>query len=127
MADLIRARFIHKILNEEAHKFMQAQTSRIQSVLTERTGYLLTHRSAQAFGSDGDFEGVIVFQHPAYERFLDMRKLNNQEKGHRRYIHNRPIMKTYNRIAERLMTEFTQEMRESLRAEIDELRARFNR
>ena len=36
-------------------------------------------------------------------------------------------MKTYNRIAERLMTEFTQEMRESLRAEIDELRARFNR
>ena len=61
MADLIKARFIHKILNEEAAKFLTAQTSRIEAVLTEHTGYLRTHRTARAYGSDGDFEGEIQF------------------------------------------------------------------
>lgn len=126
MADLIKARFIHKILNEEAAKFLTSQTSRIEAVLTEHTGYLRTHRTARAYGSDGDFEGEIQFTHPAYERFLDMARLSGQEKGHRRRIHNRPIMKTYNRIAERLMTEFTDQTQQTLREEIEAIRAKFS-
>lgn len=127
MADLVRARFIKRILDDEAKKFISAQSSRIEAVLTQRSGNLLQSRSAKAYGSDGDFEGVIVFEHPAYERFLDMRRLSGQSKGHHRYIHNRPIMKTYNRIAERLMTEFTDETQAALRAEIEAIRASFGK
>lgn len=125
MADLVKARFIHKILNEEAENYLQGQTSRIRSVLTDRTGYLLSHRSAVAKGSDGDFDGVIEFVHPAYERFLDMPRLSGQQKAHRRRIHNRPVMRTYNRIADRLMTEFTSSMQAALKEEIDEIRSKF--
>lgn len=126
-ADLIRARFIHKVLDEEARKFYAAQTSRMEAVLGEKTGHLLTHRTVRALGGNGDFEGVVEFVHPAYERFLDMRHVRGQKKGHRRRIHNTPIMKTYNRIAERLLFDFTEATQEALRGEIEQIRASFGK
>ena len=125
MADLIRARFIHKILQEEGGRFLDRQTSQIQAKVKERSGRLLSGRRFQVYGSDGDFDGELVFTHPIYERFLDIRHLGGREKGTRRQIHNRPVMSAYNRIADRLMMEFTESTQAALRSEIDAIRWRF--
>ena len=61
MADLIRARFIHKILQEEGGRFLDRQTSQIQAKVKERSGRLLSGRRFQVYGSDGDFDGELVF------------------------------------------------------------------
>ena len=87
MADLIRARFIYKILQEEGGRFLDRQTSQIQAKVKERSGRLLSGRRFQVYGSDGDFDGELVFTHPIYERFLDIRHLGGREKGTRRQIH----------------------------------------
>ena len=123
--DIVKDRFIHKILTEEAGKLEAAQTEQIRRRTAERSGRLIFGRSYRKFGSDGTFEGKIEFTFPIYERFLDMRRLGNSEKGSRRYIHNRPFMRTYNRIAERLMTEFTEEMQETLRWEVELIKRHF--
>lgn len=123
--DIVKDRFIHKILTEEAGKLETAQTEQIRRRTTERSGRLIFGRSYRKFGSDGTFEGKIEFTFPIYERFLDMRRLGNSEKGSRRYIHNRPFMRTYNRIAERLMSEFTDATQDAIRREIEEIKQRF--
>jgi len=125
MPDIIRARFIRKVLQEEGNRFLSRQTSQIQSKVKEKTGRLLAGRRFQVYGSDGDFDSELVFTHPVYERFLDIRHLGGREKGVRRQIHNRPVMAAYNRIAERLMTEFTESTQAALRTEIDAIRRRF--
>lgn len=125
MPDIIRARFIRKVLQEEGNRFLSRQTSQIQSKVKEKSGRLLAGRRFQVYGSDGDFDSELVFMHPIYERFLDIRHLGGREKGVRRQIHNRTTMAAYNRIAERLMTEFTESTQAALRAEIDAIRQRF--
>jgi len=125
MPDIIRARFIRKVLQEEGNRFLSRQTSQIQSKVKEKTGRLLAGRRFQVYGGDGDFDSELVFTHPVYERFLDIRHLGGREKGVRRQIHNRPVMAAYNRIAERLMTEFTESTQAALRTEIDTIRRRF--
>lgn len=125
MDERIRSRFVHKVLTEEASRFHERQTVQIQNKTTERTGRLLRGRSYQVYGSDGSFEAQVVFSFPIEERFLDITHLGGSEKGRRRYLHNRPTMRMYNRVAERLMTEFTESMQEQLKAEIEEIRKKF--
>ena len=125
MRDRIRDRFINKVLKEEGDKFFRGQTAQIQSRLKSRTGYLLMYRKVWVYGSNGDFDAMLVLQHPVYERFLDMYRIATQEKHTRRYIHNRLVMRMYNNIADRLMTEFTDEMKETLKAEFEEIRRKF--
>ena len=122
MADIVRDRFIHKVLKEEGEKLLSSQTLVIGAKLESHTGALLNNRSAKAYGGNGDFEGVLVFEHPVYERFLDMPHLGGREKGTKRKIHNRPILQTYNRVAARLMTEFTDAVQAQLRDEITDIR-----
>lgn len=122
MTDIVRDRFVHKVLKEEGEKLLSAQTRRIEARLGSRTGTLLHRRSVRTYGGDGDFDGVLVFTHPVYERFLDMARLGDQEKTTRRRIHNRPVMATYNRVADRLMTEFTDAVQAQLRDEIRSIR-----
>lgn len=125
MDERIRTRFIHKVLTEEASRFHERQTVRIKNKTTEHTGRLLRDRSYQKSGSDGTFDAKLSFTFPIEERFLDITHLGGAEKGKRRYLHNRPFMRMYNRIAERLMTEFTDSMQEQLKAEIEEIRKKF--
>ena len=125
MADIVKDRFIHKVLTEEAGKLEKSQTEQIRSKTTERTGRLLRDRSYRKFGSDGTFAAKLEFTFPIEERFLDIRRLGGSEKTHRRYIHNRPFMRTYNRIAERLMTGFTDAVQQQMRDEIEAIRKRF--
>lgn len=123
--DIVKDRFIHKVLTEEAGKLEAAQTAQIRKKTKEHTGRLLQERSYRKFGSDGTFSAKLEFTFPIEERFLDIRRLSNSGKAHRRYIHNRPFMRTYNRIAERLMTGFTSSVQAQMRAEIEEIRKRF--
>ncbi len=123
--DIVKDRFIHKVLTEEAGKLEAAQTAQIRKKTKEHTGRLLQERSYRKFGSDGTFSAKLEFTFPIEERFLDIRRLSNSGKVHRRYIHNRPFMRTYNRIAERLMTGFTSSVQAQMRAEIEEIRKRF--
>lgn len=123
--DIVKDRFIHKVLTEEAGKLEATQTAQIRKKTKEHTGRLLQERSYRKFGSDGTFSAKLEFTFPIEERFLDIRRLSNSGKVHRRYIHNRPFMRTYNRIAERLMTGFTSSVQAQMRAEIEEIRKRF--
>ena len=123
--DIVKDRFIHKVLTEEAGKLESAQTAQIRLKTTERTGRLLRDRSYRKYGSDGTFSAKLEFTFPIEERFLDIRRLGRSEKVHRRNIHNRPFMRTYNRIADRLMTGFTDAVQQQLREEIEAIRKRF--
>lgn len=123
--DIVKDRFIHKVLTEEAGKLESAQTEQIRRKTTEHTGRLLNQRSYRKYGSDGTFNAKLEFTFPIEERFLDIRRLGNAGKPHRRYLHNRPFMRTYNRIAERLLTGFTDEVQAQMREEIEAIKRRF--
>lgn len=123
--DIVKDRFIHKVLTEEAGKLESSQTAQIRLKTRERTGRLLRDRSYRKYGSDGSFSAKLEFTFPIEERFLDLRHLGNSGKTHHRNIHNRPFMRTYNRIADRLMTGFTDEVQQQLMNEISAIRTRF--
>lgn len=118
----VRARFIKKTLEAEGDDFLKRQTNRITSTLHMRTGRLLSGRKILVYGGNDEFDAKMTLDHPAYERFLDIRHLSNQRKGHKRNIHNRLIFSTYGKIAERLMWGFTDDVRETLKSEIDAIR-----
>lgn len=122
---MILSRFIKKTLQEEGERFLRRQTGRIVSKTSERTGNLLRDRRISVYGSNGDFDAMMTFTHPIYERFLDMRQLSNRSKGRRRDIHNRLVFSMYGRIADRLMNGFTQEVQNTLGKEIDAIRQSF--
>ncbi len=120
MADLVRDRFIRKILEEEGSRMLSRQTARIQSSLGSRSGTLLNSRNVSVSGGSGSFDGQLTLTHPVYERFLDMRRYSNGARHKRRPIHNKVVMSAFNRIAWRLMYEFTDATRESIRREVSE-------
>lgn len=115
--DEVRGRFINKILEEEGARMFSRQTSRISAVLQTRSGRLLNSRGFFVSSAGDNFEGQLSLVHPVYERFLDIKRLKGQEKSHSRKIHNKIVFAAYGRIAERLMSEFTEETRQSIRKE----------
>lgn len=123
--NMVRARFIKQTLQKEGAVLLRRQTGAINQKLKRRTGNLLDSRRVDVYGGNDDFEAMMVFEHPVYERFLDMRKLSNQDKGHKRDIHNRLVFSTYGRIAERLMYGFTDEVRDELKKEIEQIKLFF--
>ena len=56
--------------------------------------------------------GTLTFVHVAYERFLDMKRLQrgDQSVKSNRRIHNRYVFGAFASIAERLMYEFTEDV-----------------
>lgn len=56
--------------------------------------------------------GTLTFVHVAYERFLDMKRLQRGGKSVKsnRKIHNRYVFGAFASIAERLMYEFTEDV-----------------
>lgn len=120
--NMVRARFIKQSLQKEGNVFLNRQTGVINQKLKRRTGNLLASRRIDIYGGNDDFEAMMVFTHPVYERFLDMRRLSSEERSHKRNIHNRLIFSTYGKVAERLMYGFTEDVQERLKGEIDEIR-----
>lgn len=121
----VKARFIRNILEEEGESMLRRQGTAILSKLETRSGTLEKSRSVSVSSGSDSFDGKMTFQHVAYERFLDLRRLRYGSKvvSRRRKIHNRYVFGAYSRIAERLMYEFTDEVAASIRQQIENERA----
>lgn len=103
-------RFIQSVLKEEGDVMLDKQSREIGAVLKRRSGYLQSGRSVRI--SDGQ----LTFEHPVYERFLDMKtrpKSGRTRKGKR--IHNRFTYGAFARIADRLMNGYTEEVTAQIR------------
>ena len=109
-----KERFIQDTLSKEGRKMLEYQSKQIGSVLNSRTGRLLNSRSTRA-SSDR-----LVFEHPIYERYLDMKRISGKKKKSRK-IHNRYVFGAFSSIAERLMYGFTDEVAAQFREMADEV------
>lgn len=116
MASLVEQHFIRDTLGEAAVHIYKDQTEAIQrAVSSASTGHLLRNRFFKA----GDT--TVEHRHPAYERFLDMKKLQRNGKVVKRtplHIHNRFMWGLYLRIQDRLMYGLTEEVREKIRTSL---------
>lgn len=112
----VRARFVSEILKDEGQRLLRNQGKAIGAKVKSRAGRLVSSRSVSVSSGNGA-SGTLTFVHVAYERFLDMKRL--QRGGHsvksNRKIHNRYVFGAYASIAERLMYEFTDEFVASVR------------
>lgn len=99
-------RFIDSVLKEEGESMLEAQGRQISTVLKKRSGYLQSGRTVRI--SSG---GILTFDHPVYERFLDMKtRLASGKTRKGKRIHNRFTYGTFARIADRLMNGYTEEI-----------------
>lgn len=102
-------RFVTDTLLKAGERMLQHQTWAIEEAYARRSGNLLGSRRVTVKGSE------MQFEHPIYERFLD---LNSKRKGRKqgdRRIHNRFVYGTWMGITERLMYGFTKEVEEKFR------------
>ena len=112
----VRARFVAEVLQDEGQRLLRNQGKAIEARVKKRSGRMESSRSVSVTGGSGA-SGTLTFVHMAYERYLDMKRL--QRGGHsvksNRRIHNRYVFGAYASIAERLMYEFTDDVISSLR------------
>ncbi len=119
MENLIKQRFVGRVLQEEGDRLIRNQGAILGKRLSFRTGRLVGQRGISVSGGEG-MDGRLSFRHVPYERFLDMKrtvKLKRKagtrvKRGYR--IHNRFIYGTYFSIAGRLMTELTDEVKANI-------------
>lgn len=98
-------RFIDSVLKEEGESMLEAQGRQISTVLKKRSGYLQSGRTVRISG------GILTFDHPVYERFLDMKtRLASGKTRKGKRIHNRFTYGTFARITDRLMNGYTEEV-----------------
>lgn len=112
----VRARFVSEILKDEGQRLLRNQGKAIEARVKSRSGRLESSRSVSVTGGNGA-SGTLTFVHVAYERFLDMKRLQRGGKSVKsnRRIHNRYVFGAYASIAERLMNEFTEDFVASVR------------
>ena len=112
----VKSRFVEQVLQEEGVLMKRYQEVAIRKKTTSRSGNLLSHRAMTVTAGTGA-SGTLTLRHVDYERFLDMKRLHRGSKTIRsnRKIHNRFVFGTYGHIAQRLMTEFTEEVVEALK------------
>lgn len=120
--DLIKKKFVGKVLREEGERLIRNQGAILYKRLTFREGVLRDSRGVSV--RDGDtMDGELKFKHVDYERFLDMKRKVKTKRGEERTkkgynIHNRFTYGTYHAIALRLMNDLTDEVREGIKNEL---------
>ena len=107
----VRARFVSEVLQDEGQRLLRNQGKAIEAKVKKRSGRLESSRSVSVTGGSGA-SGTLTFVHVAYERFLDMKRLERGGKSVKsnRKIHNRYVFGAFASIAERLMYEFTEDV-----------------
>lgn len=112
----IKQRFVKEILEDEGRRLMRNQSVAISRKLKSRSGRLLSDRSISVSGGEVS-DGTLTFRHTAYERFLDMKRLNYGSVGIRRNrrIHNRFVFGHYNSIANRIAYGLTEDVAARIR------------
>ena len=112
----IKDRFIENVLRDEGNRLLRNQGKALRKRLKFHTHRLYDTRRISVS------ESRLTFTHTVYERFLDMKRLQDGTiQRRRRRIHNRLVYGHYRSIAGRLLYEFTeetiQEIRESIKQE----------
>jgi hypothetical protein len=123
----IKIRFAYEILKEEWDDFERRHRQSIKQRTTRRTGRLEDDR--RYWTSRQGNKSTASFEHPVYERFIDMKKNyfgawktkwgTERDKLVRRKgipIHNRIIFGKLNPLSFRLMHELSDKVREFLKA-----------
>ena len=107
----VRARFVSEILQDEGQRLLRNQGKAIEARVKKRSGRLESSRSVSVTCGNGA-SGTLTLVHVAYERFLDMKRLQRGGKSVKsnRKIHNRYVFGAFASIAERLMYEFTEDV-----------------
>ena len=114
----IKHEFIKRILQDEGSRLKKYQGLAIEKRIHFHTGNLFNKRfiSINAEGSDG---AVLSFKHTARERFLDIKRSKRGRETNRivttnRKIHNTFVFGHYQRIATRLMYDFTDDVADQI-------------
>lgn len=117
----IKSAFVKRILLDEGKRLKKNQGAAIGRRLKFHTYRLFQDRQIDVVGGD-EMDGKLKFTHPDYERFLDIKrtvrnKNTNRASTRSRRIHNRFIFGHYFSIANRLMTDFTDDVAKSIAEE----------
>jgi len=113
-----KAEFVKRVLIDEGKRYHKNQGLEIQKRLQFHTKRIYNARSEQV-SADNSMDGQLTIKHTAYQRFLDIkRKVRNKKTNRlnqRRYrIHNRFVMGHYYGIANRLMFELTDDVKDAI-------------
>lgn len=108
--------FIARVLTSSGNRMLKNQGTVIQaSVTANSTGHLFQNRSVNIS------QNQLKFEHPLYERFLDMKTLHRDGKVVKRKplrIHNRFMFGHYLNIASQLMNGLTSEVAQNIRQKL---------
>ena len=104
-----RERFIRDTLEDQGRIMLRDQGNAIFLGYNQRSGRLMNSRRISVTGEENP---VLTFEHPIYERFLDL-KFRRQKRD--RCIHNRFVYGTYSAIARRLTLGYEEEAAAMLR------------
>lgn len=120
----IKDEFIRRVLEDEGKRYKKNQGIEMEKRLKFHSKRLITDRT-QTVIPQGDMKATLQMTFPAYERFLDIkRKVKRNKKtkvmkikaGYR--IHNRFVWGHYNSIAYRLQNEFSSELAEQIKKDL---------
>ena len=127
MEHAIRKEFVKRVLQEEGQKIKKAQLLAISKLLQFRSGYLTSNRDYTVKQS-GEMDGQLTITHPAYERFLDIKKKQKVSDNTKQFrkrnktksypIHNRIIFGHYSAIASKLMHHLTDDVKQSIKEDL---------
>ena len=117
----IQSIFVKRILKDEGKRLLASQGAAIAKRVKFHSYRLDRDRKTEVTGGN-DLDGNLKFSHPNYERFLDIKRKLKNKKTNKAYtrslrIHNRFVFGHYSSIANRLMNDFTEEVRKDIRKE----------
>ena len=119
----IKQEFVKRILKEEGERLKKYQGLALQSRLQFHTYRVFNNRTMDVTGGDV-LDGKLSFTHTAEQRFLDIKRKMRSKTTNRSYtrvykIHNRFVYGQYQRIATRLMFDFTDEVAEQIKLDFN--------
>lgn len=121
-----KAEFVKRVLLDEGKRYHKNQGLEMEKRLQFHTKRLYSARTENV-SVDGSMDGQLTIRHAAYQRFLDMKRQGRNKKTNRlnkkRYrIHNRFVYGHYFGIANRLMFELTDDVRDAIIKDLNELK-----
>lgn len=125
MDTIVKKEFVRRVLQDEADRFDKNQGLAMRKLLTFHTGNTESSRIFKIESSDS-FDGKLTLKHLARERFLDIKKKKrskdtNRIKKRQFPIHNRFVFGHYYSIANRLMVDFTNEVADGIKRDLNHL------
>lgn len=120
---IIKKEFVRRVLINESQRFDKNQTLQIRRLVTFHTGDLERERHFSV-SSDDTMDGKLTLKHKAYQRFLDIKKKIRSKSSRRLKNRNIPIHNTfafghYYSIGNRLMYEFTNEVADGIKRDLN--------